>query len=378
MKANSPTRTSLGLGLLALALAAGPTFAQLFGRHRVAAPAPPTAAARPSALIEVLDVGQGDAILIRSPEGKTALVDAGPDRAVVDRLRERGVRQLDLVVLSHHHADHYGGMDDVIRQFRPRAFLSSSSGHATGRYLALLKLVRTQQIQAVFPTAEARRITLGSVALTVLPQPPEDPKEENNNSVGIRVQHGAVAVLLTGDSEEAERRFWLGRCPDLVRDCAVLKLAHHGSRNGTDARWLAQVRPRLAVASLGTGNEFGHPHAETLALLARAGIPLLRTDRGGTVAISSDGARWQVTRTLLAGRGPPDSEPVPGPATGANGRIDLNTATEAELEALPGVGPAIARRIIAGRPYRSVEDLRRVQGIGPTRIAEIGPHVIAR
>jgi competence protein ComEC len=127
--------------------------------------------------VSVLDVGQGDAILIRSPEGKTALVDAGPSKDVVPLLRSRGVTTLDLVVVSHHHTDHYGGMDDVIKAFAARVYLATASSHTTSQYLRLLELVRDRGIQATAPTAAPRKITLGSVELTVFPQAPEDFQE---------------------------------------------------------------------------------------------------------------------------------------------------------------------------------------------------------
>src|SRR4051812_19143200 len=244
--------------------------------------------------VSVLDVGQGDAILIRSPEGKTALVDAGPSREVVRELRQMGVTSLDLVVVSHHHSDHYGGMAEGIRTYPPRVFLASGSSHTSSHYLKLLELVRDRGIPAIAPGDVPRKVTLGSVVLTVFPQAPEDPEEENNNSIGIRLQYGDFSVLLDGDAEVGERAWWERTAPDLCADVDVLKLAHHGSRNGTDARWLALVRPELAVASLGAGNDYGHPHPQTLALLARLGIPLLRTDRDRTVVIQSDGKAWQV------------------------------------------------------------------------------------
>ena len=219
----------------------------------------------------------------------------------------------------------------------------------------------------------------------MLPQAPEDAKDENDNSIGIRVKHGAFSVLLTGDSEAGERAYWEANCPDLIWGCDVLKLAHHGSRNGTDARWLGLVRPRLAVASLGAGNEYGHPHAQTLALLERREIPLLRTDQDGTVTIRSDAKRWEVVRSENASRAPPTDNEVgaakrsnPDKQTNTAILIDINTATQAELESLPGVGPVIARHITEGRPYRSVDDLRWVKGIGEKRFSEIRPHVTVR
>jgi competence protein ComEC len=246
------------------------------------------------ATVEFLDVGQGDSALITSPEGKTALIDAGPSSRVVDLLRDRGIIQLDLVVVSHHHADHYGGMKEVIRQFHPRMFLDADSPHVTKNYVALLRLVKEEGITSIRAGPTARKIELGSVTLTVFPQAPSYAKEENNNSICIRLQYGDFSALFPGDAEWAERRWWMENVPDLCAGVDVLKLAHHGSRNGTDADWLALTRPKLAVASLAAGNEFGHPHPETLKLLRSRAIPLQRTDQSGSIAIQIDGRTWSV------------------------------------------------------------------------------------
>jgi competence protein ComEC len=292
----------LVLFLAGLALAAAPrqSEAQLFGRP-----------AGKTATFEVLDVGQGDSILIRSPEGKTALIDAGPTRdAALKQLRRKGIKSLDIVAISHHHSDHYGGMDQVIRAMKPRYFLASRSGHTTSLYLKLLKTVEAEGITVLEPTARVRKIELGSIELTIFPQPPEDRKEENNNSIGLRARYGDFSMLLTGDSEETERAWWLRDHSDLAANCTILKLAHHGSRNGTDARWLRLVRPELAVASVGTNNSYGHPHSETVSLLHRAGVPLMRTDQLGTITITSDGRSWQVVEPTLANRGHPSQADI--------------------------------------------------------------------
>src|SRR5262249_6837878 len=150
-----------------------------------------------AATIEFLDIGQGDSILIRSPEGKTALIDAGPHTGLAaSLLRRQGSRSLGLGLVSHHHADHYGGMEEVIREFQPRFFLASDSAHTTPHYLRLLRLVRDLEIPTIQPAETARKIELGSVVLTVFPQAPEDPSDENNNSVGIRVELGSFSALL--------------------------------------------------------------------------------------------------------------------------------------------------------------------------------------
>jgi competence protein ComEC len=262
-------------------------------------------------VIDILDIGQGDSILIRSPEGKTALIDAGPHKdAALSVLKRKGITSIDLVAISHHHSDHYGGMDQVIKAYKPRYFLASGSGHSTKLFLSLLRTVEAQGMTMVQPTSRPRKIQLGSVELTIFPQPPDDEKEENNNSIGLRLKYGNFSVLLTGDSEETERQWWLQRNPELVRDCTILKLAHHGSRNGTDLRWLQVVRPELAVASMGRDNEFGHPHSETVSLLRRSRIPLLRTDQLGNITIQSDGRSWKLVRPDLAIRGKPTQDDV--------------------------------------------------------------------
>jgi beta-lactamase superfamily II metal-dependent hydrolase len=254
--------------------------------------------------VEVLDVGQGDSILIRSPEGKTALIDAGPTKnAALSVLKQKGITSLDLVAISHHHSDHYGGMDAVVKALKPRYFLASKSGHSTSIYLKLLKTVEAQGLSVIQPTTSPRKIELGSVELTLFPQPPEDRQDENNNSIGLRLQYRSFSVLLTGDSEASERQWWLRNDPTLPRDCTILKLPHHGSRNGTDARWLKTVRPELAVGSMGRDNEYGHPHYETISLLRSSGIPFLRTDQLGTITITSDGSTWHVTRPALPSNG---------------------------------------------------------------------------
>ncbi len=257
-------------------------------------------------VIEVLDVGQGDSIFIRSPEGKTALIDAGPTRTrAAELLRARRVDHVDLAVVSHHHSDHYGGMEEVVKRYHPRYFLASDSGHSTRLFLKLLKTIEAEEITVIRPLDHPRRIELGSVRLTVFPATSEDRRDENNNSIGIRLDYGDFSMLLTGDSETPERAQWLRTDAALAARCTILKLAHHGSRNGLDPRWLALVRPELAIASVGRGNDYGHPHPETVSLLARSNVPLARTDLLGTIVIESDGKNWRLVEPRVDARGKP-------------------------------------------------------------------------
>ena len=361
--------TVAALALVAMILC----LAAFWGANRARRPR----AALAVASVEFLDVGQGDSILIRSPEGKSALVDAGPSGRVVELLRARGITALDLVVVSHHHLDHYGGMPAVIRAFRPRVFLDADSPHATPMYVKLLEQVRSSGITAIRAGPKSRKIDLGSVAITVFPRAPTDEKEENNNSIGLRVDYGATSALLTGDSQGSERRWWMKNCPGLIAEVQVLKLAHHGSRNGTDPSWLELARPSIAVASLGKDNSFGHPHPETLDRLRSAGIPLLRTDELGSISFRTDGRVWSRGESTLEAPPRREAEVEVEAAVSRGGRpaIDLNRAPEELLRTIPGVGPARARRIIEGRPYRSVDDLGSIPEIGARRLEEIRPYL---
>ncbi len=276
--------------------------------------------------IEFLDVGQGDSALIRSPEGKLALVDAGPSNRVVGLLKARGVERLDLVVVTHHHSDHYGGMLAVVRAFRPKVFLDAPSPHASKAYESLLREVRHSGMTAIQPQSTPRKVELGSVLLMILPQPPVDPRNENNNSIGLRVSFGDFSALLTGDSEVAERAWWTRNAPDLCAGVSVLKLAHHGSRNGTSAAWLKLTKPSLAVASMGLHNEFGHPHPETLQRLQAANVPLDRTDDRGSITIITDGETWS------------EEDPRPSRAVG-------DAASRRSIEGHPSPRTALARKL---------------------------------
>lgn len=242
----------------------------------------------PAASVTFLDVGQGDAVLVRSADGHVALIDGGPaPRGLADRLLELGVTKVEVVVASHHHSDHYGGLAEVVERFDPILFVASGSDLATPAYVRLLRAVQGSPRTSVLrPQSTGRQVELGEhLKLMVLPMPPLDPANENNNSVGVRVEAGGDAVLLTGDSETAERAWWREHCPQFLEDCRVLKAPHHGARNGLDAAFLDLVRPRTVAISCGRDNSYGHPHAAALRLLRDRGVEVLRTDELGSITI---------------------------------------------------------------------------------------------
>ena len=169
----------------------------------------------------------------------------GPDRRRAEPrcrrdIAEARVTSIDLLVVSHrHHADHYGGMAEVVKAFRPRVFLASNSSRTTSTYLKLLEAVRDSGVRAIQPGESPRKIGLGSLVLTLFPQPPEDKQDENDNSIGIRLDYGDFSALLTGDRPGSALRAELGEVEPFaaLASTTILKLARttRGAVTGTDA-----------------------------------------------------------------------------------------------------------------------------------------------
>jgi competence protein ComEC len=248
--------------------------------------------AGPALEIRFLDVGQGDAVLLRS-NGRTALVDAGPSDAVVRRLRALGVDSIDLLVASHNHADHIGGTDAVLDSIPVRFYLDNHLPATTRIQRRVLERVEREDV--VYLAPRARRIALGSAWLNVIPPPERGVGGgQNNHSVGILVEQGGFLALLTGDSEVEEIQALLAR--GSLPDVALLKAAHHGSRDGVTPAWLARTRPEVVVISVGAGNSYHHPHSSALRYYCAAKRRVFRTDRNGEVIarIAADGS-YEVT-----------------------------------------------------------------------------------
>jgi beta-lactamase superfamily II metal-dependent hydrolase len=229
-----------------------------------------------------IDVGQGDAVLIRSPEGKTALVDAGPGDITAD-LDRLGVDTIDLAVATHAHADHIGGMEEVLDRFPVRYYLDNGMPHTTVTYRRVMERLLERDI--TYLHAESRVVRLGSATIRVLPLDPRA-DEQNDRSVGLVVAFGSFRALLTGDSETGALAHFLRTG---VPEVTVLKAAHHGSRNGVTPAWLAATKPRVVVISCGRDNPYGHPHSWALRYYEGVGAEVYRTDRDGTVTIRADG-----------------------------------------------------------------------------------------
>jgi competence protein ComEC len=250
--------------------------------------------------IYVLSVGQGDGIALRTPRGRWLLLDAGPRlggddvgrRVVVPFLRRHGARALDVVIVSHGHDDHLGGVPAVLERFPVTLVLEPGQPVATPLYQEFLGVV--DRVDARWSAARVGdTLVLDGVRLAVL-HPGHDWMRRftdlNENSVVVRVTYGAFDALLTGDAGWPAESALAGT----VGPIELLKVGHHGSNGATRAPWLRELTPKAAVVSAGRGNRYGHPAPEVLARLAAAGIPVYRTDLGGTVTIRSDGRYFEV------------------------------------------------------------------------------------
>jgi len=237
---------------------------------------------RPFELI-FLDVGQGDATFLRTPEGKTALIDGGRSgKRLLEQLDHLGVTGLDLVVATHADVDHIGGLLRAVEAYPPRFFMDNGIPHTTQAYEKLLLAV--EHSGSSYLNASERTITLGDARLTVLP-PPRESENQNDNSIGVLLRYRRFKALLTGDSTAKEQAWWLEHYRDDLAGVTVYKAAHHGSRTGDRESFVGALSPAMIVISVGGGNSYGHPHPEALAAYRQVGAKLYRTDQDGAVTV---------------------------------------------------------------------------------------------
>jgi competence protein ComEC len=254
--------------------------------------------------IFVLDVGQGDGIVLRTPHGHWVVVDGGPHTPVEDAgrsiilpfLRRHGVHGLDLVVATHGDADHLGGIPAIIAALVPDLVIEPGQPDGTPLYLAYLRSVDAAGVD--WRAARAGdTILLDSVRLAVLHPSTRwmaTHLATNENCVVLRVSYGRFDAVLTGDAGIPAESALV----KVTRPSEVLKVGHHGSAGATGEAWVEAVRPRVAVISVGAHNRYGHPSPQVLRRLAAHGIAVFRTDRGGTVTIRSDGRYFEVTQGM--------------------------------------------------------------------------------
>lgn len=316
------------LSLLAVAVIGVLIFGYYWLSRRTPPPEPRPAPSGDELKVYVLDVGQGDCILIVAPGGKTVLVDAGTPgsgKVVADAMRRYNLQQIDLMVATHAHADHIGGADEVIRTTKVLSVLDSQVPNATKNYEDFLKAIREGGAKYIGAEPGQKFDLGGGANLTVLaPIKPYFTKDQlrsganepNANSVVTRLDYGDFSMLLTGDAEaETEERLMKAGANLKAK---VLKVGHHGSRYASSDEFLRAGGFESALISNGADNRYGHPSPEALERFKALGLKIYRTDLQGEITITTRGQGYQIqtaraaTGDLWAGRTAQKSEPQRG------------------------------------------------------------------
>ncbi len=249
--------------------------------------------------VAFLDVGQGDAIFIESPDGSQVLIDGGPNNAVLRELSKIMPfydRSIDMIIESHPDSDHINGLAEVLKRLDVSAVMESGVDSDNPAYQEIQKIIKEKNIKNIL-ARKGMRINLGKGAYIDILFPDRDVfgLDTNDASVATRLVYGESEFLFTGDSpKKMENYFASVFGKNLQSD--VLKISHHGSDTSISENFLGYVSPKYAIISVGKDNKYGHPHQKVLDILKQFGINILRTDQNGTIKIKSDGENIDLQR----------------------------------------------------------------------------------
>ena len=309
--------------------------------------------------IHFMDVGQGAAVLLRTPEA-AVLVDAGRDETAAAYLASIGVGSLDLAVATHAHADHIGGFEHLFRALPVHRLWYNGQTHTTRTFERFIDAVLDSEA-AYYEPSRGERIEFSDLVITVL-HPLGSAADYTGHlhdmNIVLRAEYGEFSVLLTGDAEVVTEL-------EIIRSgmkiaSTVLKLGHHGSRTSSSLQFLRAVSPQAVVYQAAADNPYGHPHDEVI-VRARdiVGAAVYGTDHHGTVTIVTDGTSYRVTTESRRETGDSDA------------CVEINTAPVEELSRIIHVGEERAQQIVSLRPFRSLGELVRIRGIGEARLRAI-------
>lgn len=252
--------------------------------------------------VVICDVGQGDAIFIRTPQGSDILIDGGPDDSVLNCLSRNMPfwdRSIEIMILTHPHADHFTGFFSILKNYKVRAFATEELNNKTAGFASLMEKIKAQKIPIRFVFAGDRFVLKDSVVLKIVGPTREFLNQTSPGgtigessefaSLETLIKYGKFSALLTGDSQAAELEQGIRVKREGLSSLSVLQVPHHGSRFGLNSEILDILNPKLAVISVGKENKYGHPTPFILDLLKSQNVKTLRTDQDREVEVVSDG-----------------------------------------------------------------------------------------
>lgn len=246
--------------------------------------------------VVVCDVGQGDAILLKSSQGFDMLIDGGPPSSAalncLGKFLPPWDTTIELLVITHPDLDHIGGLVEIVRRYQINKVISSGASSPSNYYQLLLKELANRQVRVTMVRAgDLINITPDFKANILWPMVTSSGMSTNYQSLVMKVNFGQAAIILTGDVEQEAEAEIVKINKDIKSD--LLKISHHGSRSASSELWLKALRPQTALISVGTNNRYGHPHPTVLRRLQNLGISINRTDQSGDLVWQTYGQNWQ-------------------------------------------------------------------------------------
>ena len=237
--------------------------------------------------VHFMDVGQADSAFIELGNGQTMLIDAGRGgdaNSIINYIRELQYESIDYVVATHPHEDHIGGMATVLNNFNIGTMYMPKQAHTTNSFANMLDVIDDKKIDLYTAKAGVNILSSGILDIDILAPFSESESNLNNVSAVVRITYGKTVMLFTGDAEHVIENQLLNS----EIDADVLKVSHHGAASASSSSFIKEVSPEVAVISVGEGNSYGHPHADTLAILNEVGAKIYRTDELGTIVVTAD------------------------------------------------------------------------------------------
>jgi competence protein ComEC len=248
-------------------------------------------AAKPKNMfVHFIDVGQGDSIYIKAPNGEDILIDGGNKDGsdVVAYLKKQKVKDIEFMIATHPDADHIGGLDEVLKAFPVKNVYAPKVSHTTQAYKDFLTAVKTKKLTIKTAKADVTLSIKDVTAKFVGPVKAYSTSDTNDWSAVLKITYGKNSFLFTGDAETKAETDMIKAKKDLRAD--VLKVGHHGAKTSTSTAFLNAVKPKYAVISVGK-NSYGHPTKEVLNRLKAAKVTVYRTDQKGTIVFTSNGSK---------------------------------------------------------------------------------------